>query len=115
MLRSEEVRKLAPEMDPLRMRMGWKRRSVQAAGHGGKLLRRQSSRLRPSEYIRGRSGKGRMKMRRAARYFATDMCDGIARGHDGINCSWHIMMPLRNRGGTGQCHSIRWRCIHSQL
>ena len=24
MLRSEEVRKLAPEMDPLRMGMGWK-------------------------------------------------------------------------------------------
>ena len=24
---------------------------------------------------------------KAARYFATDMCDGIAQGHDGINYS----------------------------
>ena len=58
MLRSEEVRKLAPEMDPLRMGMGWKVsdlskpqvmvESSYGDSHPGS---------RTSEYFRGRSGK----------------------------------------------------------
>ena len=57
MLRSEEVRKLAPEMDPLRMGMGWKVSDLSKPQVMVESSYGEPSRLRPSEYIRGRSGK----------------------------------------------------------
>ncbi len=89
MLRSQEMRKLAPEMDPLRMGMGWKKEelgipqilieSTYGNSHPG------SSHLdgfveQAVKAVDANGGK-------AARYFATDMCDGMAQGHDGINYS----------------------------
>lgn len=89
MLRSEEVRKLAPEMDPLRMGMGWKVsdlskpqimiESTYGDSHPG------SAHLNKfvEEAVKAVDENGG----KAARYYATDMCDGIAQGHDGINYS----------------------------
>ena len=89
MYKSQEVRNIAPEMDPLRMGMGWKVEDLEkpqiivestygnshpGSGHLNTFV---------EEAVRGvddNSGK-------AARYFATDMCDGMAQGHDGINYS----------------------------
>ena len=89
MLISEEVRSLAPEMDPLRLGMGWKPEDLDKPkilvestfgdSHPG------SSHLmglveKAMEGIHDAEGRG-------ARYFATDICDGEAQGHDGINFS----------------------------
>lgn len=86
---SQEIRKIAPEMDPLRMGMGWKAEdlgkpqilieSTFGDSHPGSahLLSLANG---ATEGVARASGKG-------ARYFATDICDGMAQGHDGINYS----------------------------
>lgn len=88
-LKSQEVRALAPEMDPLRMGMGWKAEDLSKPqiivestfgdSHPGSahLLELVEESVKG---INHSGGKG-------ARYFATDICDGMAQGHDGINYS----------------------------
>ena len=89
MLRSQEVRRIAPEMDPLRMGMGWTaddlnkpqifvESSFGDSHPGSAHLNRFVEEAVRAVYENG--GK-------ASRYFVTDMCDGIAQGHDGINYS----------------------------
>ena len=89
MLKSQEVRKLAPEMDPLRMGMGWKAEDLEKPqimvestfgdSHPGSAHLNRFV----EEAVQGVNESGG----KAARYFASDMCDGIAQGHDGINYS----------------------------
>ena len=89
MLKSQETRKLAPEMDPLRMGMGWT---------AGDLEKPQV--LVESTYGQSHPGSAHLlsfaqeaaaaadrKGAKAALYFATDMCDGMSQGHDGGNYS----------------------------
>ncbi|MDR1530642.1 MAG: dihydroxy-acid dehydratase [Clostridiales bacterium] len=89
MLQSQEIRKTAPEMDPLRMGMGWTAEDLEKPqiiiestfgdshpGSAGLLELAQ----RAKEGADAAGGK-------AARYFVTDICDGMAQGHDGINYS----------------------------
>lgn len=82
MLKSQEVRKLAPEMDPLRMGMGWKEEdltkpqilieSTYGQSHPGSVhLLNLAQKASRGAYESG--GKG-------ALYFATDICDGMAQG-----------------------------------
>ena len=88
-LRSQEVRTLAPENDPLKMGMGWKVEdlakpqimveSTFGDSHPGSAHLDQFVK-EAVQAVNDNGGK-------AARYFATDMCDGIAQGHDGINYS----------------------------
>ncbi len=88
-LRSQKVRKIAPEMDPLRLGMGWEVsdlskpqiivESTFGQSHPGSAHLLKLSEL-ASEEINKNGGK-------AAMYFATDICDGMAQGHDGINYS----------------------------
>ncbi len=88
-LHSQEVRKLAPENDPLKIGMGWKVEdlskpqvmveSTYGDSHPGSAHLNQFVE-EAMEGIYEEGGKG-------ARYFATDICDGIAQGHDGINFS----------------------------
>ena len=89
MLKSQETRKLSPEMDPLRMGMGWK---VEDLGKPQVMVESTFGDSHPGsghldqfvkEAVRAVNENGG----KAARYFATDMCDGIAQGHDGINYS----------------------------
>ena len=86
---SQEIRKIAPEMDPLRMGMGWKAEdlgkpqilieSTFGDSHPGSAhLLAFADQAAQGVYQAG--GK-------AARYFATDICDGMSQGHDGINYS----------------------------
>ena len=89
MVKSQEVRKLAPEMDPLRMGMGWRVEDLDKPqimvestfgdSHPGSAHLNRFV----EEAVQGVNESGG----KAARYFATDMCDGIAQGHDGINYS----------------------------
>ena len=89
MLPSQKLRKLAPEMDPLRIGMGWTADDLEKPqiliestfgdSHPG------SAHLLTfvNEAADGVNAAGG----RAARYFVTDICDGQAQGHDGINYS----------------------------
>lgn len=86
---SQEIRKIAPEQDPLRMGMGWTVadlskpqimvESTFGDSHPGSahLLELVDASV---DGVAEYGGK-------AARYFATDICDGMAQGHDGINYS----------------------------
>lgn len=86
---SQDVRKLAPEMDPLRMGMGWKVEDL------SKLQIMVESTFGDShpgsahllELVEKAVDGVREKGGKAARYFTTDICDGMAQGHDGINYS----------------------------
>lgn len=88
-LNSQKMRKLAPELDPLRIGTGWKPEELElpqifiestfgdshpGSGHLDKLV--EAAR----RGIRDEGGHG-------ARYFCTDMCDGESQGTDGINYS----------------------------
>lgn len=88
-LMSQKMRKLAPEMDPLRLGTGWKREDLEkpqiliestfgdshpGSGHLDRLV--EAARKGIAEA----GGFG-------ARYFCTDICDGESQGTDGINFS----------------------------
>lgn len=86
---SQDIRKIAPEQDPLRMGMGWKAEDLSKPqilvestfgdSHPGSAhLLTLTNEVSDSVYESGA---------KAARYFATDICDGMAQGHDGINYS----------------------------
>ena len=89
MLKSQEMRKLAPEMDPLKIGTGWTVEDLDkpqifvestfgdshpGSGHLDKLVEAAC------EGIKNAGGRG-------ARYFCTDICDGESQGTDGINFS----------------------------
>lgn len=89
MLNSQKVRRLSPEIDPLHMGMGW---SVEDLEKPQIILESTYGDSHPGsahlnrfvaaaeEAIAENGGKG-------AKYYATDICDGMAQGHDGINYS----------------------------
>ena len=88
-LNSKRVRKLDPENDPLKIGMGWTLEDLEKPqilvestfgdSHPGSAHLLEFTDL-VMEGIRSAGGRG-------ARYFVTDICDGIAQGHDGINYS----------------------------
>lgn len=88
-LKSQEMRKLAPELDPLRIGTGWKPEDLSkpqviiestfgdshpGSGHLNVLV---------EEVRKGVAEAGGF----GARYFCTDICDGESQGTDGINFS----------------------------
>ena len=88
-LKSQQMRKLAPELDPLRIGTGWTVEDLEkpqimiestfgdshpGSGHLDILVK---------EVQKGISQAGG----RGARYFCTDICDGESQGTDGINYS----------------------------
>lgn len=88
-MKSQDLRKIAPELDPLRLGTGWKPEDLGKAqiiiessfgdshpGSGHLLELVEEARAGVAEA----GGHG-------ARYFCTDICDGEAQGHDGINYS----------------------------
>lgn len=86
---SQKIRALAPEQDPLRMGMGW---TVDDLGKPQIMVESTFGDSHPGSahlltlvdaVVLGVSEAGG----KAARYFATDICDGMAQGHDGINYS----------------------------
>ena len=88
-LKSQEMRKLAPELDPLRIGTGWKKEDLgkvqvmvestygdshPGSGHLNVLV---------EEVRKGIAEEGGF----GARYHCTDICDGESQGTDGINYS----------------------------
>lgn len=89
LLESQRVRKLSPEMDSLKLGMGWGLNDLEKPqiiiestfgdSHPGSAdLFSLTEEVKNS--VNSNGGK-------AARYFVTDICDGMAQGHDGINYS----------------------------
>lgn len=88
-LKSQEMRKLAPELDPLRIGTGWKPEdlskpqviieSTYGDSHPGSV-HLNSLVEEVKKGIEKAGGFG-------ARYFCTDICDGQSQGTDGINFS----------------------------
>ena len=88
-LKSQEMRKLAPELDPLRIGTGWKREdlskpqifieSTYGASHPGS----GHLNILVEEVRKGVAQAGGF----GARYYVTDICDGESQGTDGINFS----------------------------
>ena len=86
---SQKIRALAPEQDPLRIGMGWRVEDLEKPqiliestfgdSHPGSAHLLEFSDI-AARAVSESGGKG-------ARYFATDICDGMAQGHDGINYS----------------------------
>lgn len=86
---SQDIRKIAPEIDPLRRGMGW---SVEDLSKPQIIVESTFGDSHPgsahlikfvNNAIQGVTERGG----KAAKYFATDICDGMAQGHDGINYS----------------------------
>lgn len=88
-LNSQRVRALAPENDPLKMGMGWtvedleKPQIMVESTFGDSHPGSAHLDTLVNEAVRGIADAGG----KGARYFTTDICDGIAQGHDGINYS----------------------------
>ncbi|MCD8238657.1 MAG: dihydroxy-acid dehydratase [Clostridiales bacterium] len=86
---SQRVRKLAPENDPLKIGMGWtledleKPQIMVESTFGDSHPGSAHLNIFVEEAMRGIKDAGG----RGARYYTTDICDGIAQGHDGINYS----------------------------
>lgn len=88
-MRSQEIRKIAPEMDPLRIGMGW---SVEDLSKPQIMIESTFGDSHPgSAHLMGFVEEACIGVRtqggKPARYFGTDICDGQAQGHDGINYS----------------------------
>ena len=88
-LRSQQVRTLAPENDPLKIGMGW---TVPDLGKPQILVESTYGDSHPGSAHLNRFVEQAVQAvnehgGKAARYYVTDMCDGIAQGHDGINYS----------------------------
>ena len=89
MLKSQEMRKLAPEMDPLRIGTGWKKEDLEKpqimveSTYGDSHPGSGHLNLLVEEVRKGVAEAGGF----GARYFCTDICDGESQGADGINYS----------------------------
>ncbi|NLO85276.1 MAG: dihydroxy-acid dehydratase [Clostridiales bacterium] len=89
MLESQRIRQIAPEMDPLRLGMGWTEEELEQAQI---LVESTFGDSHPgSAHLDTLVAQAVSGIRAAgahpARYFTTDICDGMAQGHDGINYS----------------------------
>ncbi|WP_367569255.1 dihydroxy-acid dehydratase [Lacrimispora sp.] len=86
---SQDIRKVAPEQDPLRMGMGW---TVEELSQPQIMIESTFGDSHPGsahlmELVDEACAGTRDEGGRPARYFITDICDGMAQGHDGINYS----------------------------
>lgn len=88
-LKSQEMRKIAPEQDPLRIGTGWKPEDLEkpqifvASTFGDSHPGSRHLDILVEEVRKGITEAGGF----GARYFCTDMCDGESQGTDGINYS----------------------------
>lgn len=89
MLKSQEMRRLSPEMDPLRLGSGWMPEDL---GKPQVLIESTFGDSHPGSAGLDRLVEAARKGVRdgggfGARYFCTDICDGESQGTDGINFS----------------------------
>lgn len=88
-MRSQELRKIAPELDPLRRGMGW---TVKDLSRPQVIIESTFGDSHPGsahllKFVNSAATGVYEEGGKASRFFATDICDGMAQGHDGINYS----------------------------
>lgn len=88
-MKSQQLRKLAPELDSLRLGSGW---SIEDLGKSQIIVESSYGHSHPGsahlDQLVTEAGKGvNDGGGRAANYYVTDICDGEAQGHDGMNFS----------------------------
>ncbi|MEG1426327.1 MAG: dihydroxy-acid dehydratase [Oscillospiraceae bacterium] len=88
-MKSQDIRKIAPEMDPLRIGMGWTTDDLEKPQI---LIESTYGQSHPGSahllgFAQGAYAGVAAAGGKGALYFATDICDGMAQGHDGINYS----------------------------
>ena len=88
-MKSQQLRKLAPELDSLRLGSGWK---IDELSKPQIIVESSYGHSHPGsahlDKLVDEGGIGiKEKGGRAANYFVTDICDGEAQGHDGMNYS----------------------------
>jgi dihydroxy-acid dehydratase len=89
MLKSQEIRQKAPEIDSLRLGAGWKLEDLEkpqiivesSFGHSHPGSAHLDTLVDETFKVVNESGG------RAAKFFVTDICDGESQGHDGMNFS----------------------------
>lgn len=89
MLRSQEMRGIAAEIDSLKIGAGW---TIEELDKPQVMIQSSVGESHPGsvhlgEYVECVRDGINQKGGRAAQYTVTDMCDGIAQGHDGMNYS----------------------------
>ena len=88
-MKSQQLRKLAPELDSLRLGSGWK---IDELSKPQIIVESSYGHSHPGsahlDKLVDEAGIGiKEKGGRPANYFVTDICDGEAQGHDGMNYS----------------------------
>ncbi|MGL5272641.1 MAG: dihydroxy-acid dehydratase [Phocaeicola sp.] len=88
-MKSQKLRKIAPELDPLRIGTGWK---VEELSQPQILIESTYGDSHPgsvhlNKLVEGVEASLKKINYKAAKYYVTDICDGEAQGHDGINYS----------------------------
>ncbi|MFW6306933.1 MAG: dihydroxy-acid dehydratase [Bacillota bacterium] len=89
MLKSQKIREIGPELDALKLGMGWEMEDLEKPqiivsstyGHGHPGSFHLDKLVDVS--LKGLAKEGA----KGASFFCSDMCDGIAQGHDGMNYS----------------------------
>ncbi|MDR1641324.1 MAG: dihydroxy-acid dehydratase [Clostridiales bacterium] len=89
MLKSQEMRSAAIEMDALKMGMGWSKEDLDKPQV---MIQSTKGQSHPGsaglDKLAKKAAKGILKAGgKPAEYTVTDICDGIAQGHDGMNYS----------------------------
>lgn len=89
MLKSQEIRKMAPEMDSLRIGAGWK---VEDLSKPQIIIESTFGHSHPGSahldvLVEAAYSGVEVAGGKPAKYFVTDICDGQAQGHDGMNYS----------------------------
>lgn len=89
MLKSQEIRLGAPEMDSLRLGMGWKKNDLSKTQI---LIESTFGKSHPGSVHLNKLVEVAIKKLTTLNaspsdYYGTDICDGQAQGHDGMNFS----------------------------
>ena len=135
-MKSQQLRKLAPELDSLRLGSGWK---IDELSKPQIIVESSYGHSHPGsahlDKLVDEAGIGiKEKGGRAANYFVTDICDGEAQGHDGMNYSLvsrdimaammenaamtalqNYLTDSRHDGNSCKSDSFRRWCLYSQL
>lgn len=89
MLKSQKIREIGPELDALKLGMDW---TIEDLGKAQIMVSSTYGYGHPGSFHLNRLVEVAMKSlaregAKGASFYVSDMCDGIAQGHDGMNYS----------------------------
>jgi len=89
MIKSQKIRKLAPEMDSLRLGAGWTKKelSMHQVAIESSFGDSHPGSVHLNTFVEAARETLKEINVKGSRFYCTDMCDGQAQGHDGMNFS----------------------------